>query len=54
MGRHLVLAAGCRDLPTQSQPCHFERIDVGRATLIPVDDRDRNLAILDEAPTLWM
>ena len=24
-----------------------------RVILIPVDDRDRNLAIADEAPTLW-
>jgi hypothetical protein len=32
----------------------FERIGAGCVTLIPVDDRNGNLAIPDEAPTLWM
>jgi hypothetical protein len=32
----------------------FSLIDVGTVILIPADDRDRNLAIADEMPTLWM
>jgi hypothetical protein len=44
----------CRDLLPQSLPCRFESIGAGCVALIPVDDRDRNLAIPDEAPTLWM
>jgi hypothetical protein len=41
----------CRDLLPQGLPCRFERIGAGYVTLIPVDDRDRNLTISDEMPT---
>ena len=50
----MLCMLSCRDLLPQSLPCRFERIGAGCVTLIPVDDRDRNLAIPDEAPTLWM
>ena len=50
----MLCMLSCRDLLPQSLPCCFERIGAGCVTLIPVDDRDRNLAIPDEAPTLWM
>ena len=43
-----------RDLLPQSQTCRFERIGAGCISLIAMDDRDRNLAIPDEAPTLWI
>jgi hypothetical protein len=43
-----------RDLLPQRLPSRFERIGAKCVTLIPVDDRDRDLAIPDEAPTLWM
>jgi hypothetical protein len=43
-----------RDLLPQSLPCRFERVGARCITLIPVDDLDRNLAIPDEPPTLWM
>jgi hypothetical protein len=41
-----------RNLLPLSLPCRFERIGAGCVTLIPMDDRDRNLAIPDEAPTV--
>ena len=50
----MLCMLSCRDLLPQSLPCRFERIGAGCVTLIPMDDRDRDLAIPDEAPTLWM
>jgi hypothetical protein len=41
-----------RDLLPHSLPGRFERIGGGCVTLLPMDDRDRNFAIPDEAPTL--
>ena len=50
----MLCMLSCRDLLPQSLPCRSERIGAGCVALIPVDDRDRDLAIPDEAPTLWM
>jgi len=50
----LLCMLSCPDLLPQRLPCCFERIGAGCVTVIPVDDRDRNLAIPHEAPTLWM
>ena len=41
------------DLLPQSLPRCVELVGVGTIVLIPVKDRDRNLAIADETPTLW-
>jgi hypothetical protein len=42
----MLCMLSCDDLRAQSLPC-------GCVTLIPVDDRDRDLTIPNEAPTLW-
>jgi len=42
----MLCMLSCDDLRAQSLPC-------GSVTLIPVDDRDRELTIPNEAPTLW-
>ena len=41
------------DLLSQSLPRCVELVGAGTIVLIPADDRDRHLAIADEAPTLW-
>ena len=41
------------DLLPQSLPRCVELVGAGTTVLIPVEDRDRNLAIADETPTLW-
>ena len=45
----MLCMLSCGDLRPQSLPCRCARC----VALIPVDDRDRDLAIPDEAPTLW-
>jgi hypothetical protein len=40
------------DLLSQSLPRCVELVGAGTTVLIPVKDRDRNLAITDETPTL--
>ncbi len=42
----------CHDLLPQSLPRCVELVGAGAVILIPVDHRDRNLAIADETPTL--
>jgi len=41
------------DLLPKSLPRRFELVGVGTVVLIPVDDRDRHLAIADKTPTMW-
>ena len=48
--KQMLSTLACCGLLTQSLPCRFERIGAGCVTLIPMDDRDRNLAIADETP----
>jgi hypothetical protein len=45
----MLCMLSCDDLRAQSLPCRC----AGCVTLIPVDDRDRDLTIPNEAPTLW-
>jgi hypothetical protein len=41
------------DLLPQSLPRRVELVGVDTVVLIPVDDRDRHLAIADKTPTMW-
>jgi hypothetical protein len=41
------------DLLPQSRPRCVELVGAGTTVPIPVKERDRNLAITDETPTLW-
>jgi hypothetical protein len=50
----MLCMLSCRDLLSQTLPCRFERVGAGCVTMIPANDRDRHLAIPDEAPMLWM